>query len=52
MVPQKKNWEQEKMAWFSRIMDGMLFTFENKVPLMQNGASGVAFYISIDEQLQ
>ena len=33
-------------------MEFMLFTFDKRVPLMRWGVNGVAFFISIDEQLQ
>jgi len=33
-------------------MDGVFFTFENRVSLMREGVSGVASSITTDEQLQ
>jgi len=35
----------------SGIMDGMLYTFENRVPLMLRSVGGVASFINIDGQL-
>jgi len=42
------------LFWSSGIMDCMLFTFENRIPLMRylGGVSGVASFITADEQLQ
>jgi len=44
---------QEIVFWSSGIMDYMLFTFENRVPLTRYaGVSGVATFITTDEQFQ
>ena len=41
------------LFWSSIIIECLLFTFENRVPIMrEGGVSGVASFITTDEQLQ